>query len=72
MPGAEIQLHCLYVIHSISDRNCSLYIQNWIFKGNAVEIRDYEQWTLKDDGLILQSLGYYGEAEYIRQLTESP
>lgn len=40
--------------------------------GNAVDLRGYEQWTLDDDGLILQSLGYYDEAEYKRQLTESP
>jgi hypothetical protein len=29
----------------------------------------YEQWTLDDDGLILQSLGHYDEAEYQRQLS---
>ena len=36
--------------------------------GNAVDLRGYEQWTLDDDGLILQSLGHYDEAEYQRQL----
>ena len=36
--------------------------------GNAVDLRGYEQWTLDDDGLILQSLGYYDETEYQRQL----
>lgn len=36
--------------------------------GNAVYIQGYEQWTLDEDGLILQSLGYYDEAEYQRQL----
>ena len=40
--------------------------------GNAVDLRGYEQWTLDDEGLILQSLGYYDEAEYKRQLAESP
>ena len=35
---------------------------------NAVDLRGYEQWTLDDDGLILQSLGYYDETEYQRQL----
>ena len=36
--------------------------------GNAVDLRGYEQWTLNDDGLILQSLGHYDEAEYQSQL----
>ncbi len=36
--------------------------------GNAVDLRGYEQWTLDDGGLILQSLGHYDEAEYLRQL----
>jgi steroid delta-isomerase-like uncharacterized protein len=36
--------------------------------GNAVDLRGYEQWTLDDDGLILQSLGHYDETEYQRQL----
>ena len=36
--------------------------------GNAVDLRGYELWTLSDDGLILESLGFYDEAEYERQL----
>ena len=36
--------------------------------GNAVDLRGYEQWTLAEDGLILQSLGHYDEAEYQRQV----
>ena len=36
--------------------------------GNAVDLRGYEQWTLADSGLILESLGHYDEAEFERQL----
>lgn len=36
--------------------------------GNAVDLRGYEVWTLGDDGLIVESLGHYDEAEYQRQL----
>jgi len=36
--------------------------------GNAVDLRGYEVWTLDDSGLILESLGYYDEAEYQRQV----
>lgn len=36
--------------------------------GNAVDLRGYEQWTLTEDGLILESLGHYDESEYERQL----
>lgn len=36
--------------------------------GSAVDLRGYEQWTLAEDGLILESLGHYDEAEYERQL----
>jgi hypothetical protein len=36
--------------------------------GNAVDLRGYEQWTLDDEGLILESLGHYDEVEYQRQL----
>jgi uncharacterized protein (TIGR02246 family) len=36
--------------------------------GNAVDLRGYEQWTLAKDGLILESLGHYDEAEYERQV----
>ena len=36
--------------------------------GNAVDLRGYEQWALDDEGLILESLGHYDEAEYQRQV----
>lgn len=36
--------------------------------GNAVDLRGYEKWTLDDEGLILESLGHYDEAEYRRQV----
>lgn len=36
--------------------------------GNPVDLRGYEQWTLDDDGLILESLGHLDDAEYQRQL----
>lgn len=36
--------------------------------GNAVDLRGYEEWTFGDDGLIVESLGHYDEAEYQRQL----
>jgi steroid delta-isomerase-like uncharacterized protein len=36
--------------------------------GNAVDLRGYELWSMADDGLILESLGHYDEAEYERQL----
>ena len=36
--------------------------------GNRVDLRGYEQWTLDNDGLILESAGYYDDAEYTRQL----
>jgi uncharacterized protein (TIGR02246 family) len=37
--------------------------------GATVDLKGYEQWTLDDDGLILESLGHLDEAEYQRQLT---
>ena len=37
--------------------------------GRAVDLRGYEQWTLDDDGLIVESLGHFDEAEYQRQLS---
>jgi len=40
--------------------------------GNAVDLRGYEQWTLAENGLILESLGHYDEAEYERQLQAVP
>jgi uncharacterized protein (TIGR02246 family) len=36
--------------------------------GNRVDLTGFEQWTLDDDGLILQSRGHLDEAEYQRQL----
>jgi uncharacterized protein (TIGR02246 family) len=39
--------------------------------GNAVDLKGHEEWTLDDNGLILESLGHLDEAEYQRQLTGS-
>lgn len=36
--------------------------------GNAVDLRGNERWTLAENGLILESLGHYDEAEDERQL----
>lgn len=36
--------------------------------GNAVDLTGYEVWTLGEDGLILESRGYFDEEEYERQL----
>jgi steroid delta-isomerase-like uncharacterized protein len=36
--------------------------------GNAVDLRGYEQWTLDERGLILESRGHMDDAEYQRQL----
>ena len=36
--------------------------------GNSVDLDGYEQWTLDEDGLILESLGHLDDAEYQRQL----
>ena len=38
--------------------------------GAYVDLYGYEAWTISDDGLILQSLGHYDEAEYQRQLNQ--
>lgn len=40
--------------------------------GNAVDLEGYERWTLDDDGLILESLGHFDEAEYQQQLQGGP
>lgn len=41
--------------------------------GNAVDLRGYEQWTLDENGLILESRGNMDDAEYQRQLNaDSP
>lgn len=37
--------------------------------GNAVDLRGFEQWTLGEGGLILESRGSMDDAEYQRQLT---
>ena len=37
--------------------------------GKAVDITGYEEWTFGPDGLIVQSLGHYDEAEYQRQVS---
>lgn len=36
--------------------------------GNAVDLKGFEQWTLDQDGLILESRGNMDDAEYQRQL----
>ena len=36
--------------------------------GKAVCISGYEEWTLGADGLIVESNGYFDEAEYQRQV----
>ena len=36
--------------------------------GKSVHISGYEEWTIGPDGLILESLGHFDEAEYQRQL----
>jgi len=40
--------------------------------GNAVDLKGYEQWTLGEDGLILETRGYMDDAEYQRQLHADP
>ena len=50
---------------------------HWIWTGTnsgpggtdrPVRIRGFEEWTMDDDGHILESKGHYDEAEYQRQL----
>jgi nuclear transport factor 2 (NTF2) superfamily protein len=36
--------------------------------GKAVRISGFEEWTLRDDGLIVESRGNYDQDEYDRQL----
>ena len=36
--------------------------------GNKVNISGFEEWTLNSDGLIQESIGYFDEEEYMRQL----
>jgi uncharacterized protein (TIGR02246 family) len=36
--------------------------------GNRVDLTGHEEWTIGDDGLILESRGHLDEAEYQRQL----
>lgn len=38
--------------------------------GKAVRISGYEEWTIDADGLIIESLGHFDEAEYQRQLKD--
>ncbi len=40
--------------------------------GNPVDLKGFEQWTLGVDGLILESRGNMGDAEYQRQLHADP
>jgi hypothetical protein len=36
--------------------------------GKRVRISGFEEWTLGDDGLVVESLGHYDQDEYDRQL----
>jgi hypothetical protein len=36
--------------------------------GHRVRIRGFEEWTIRDDGLIVFSLGHFDQAEYDRQI----
>ena len=36
--------------------------------GNSVRISGFEEWTIGDDGLIVESQGHYDQSEYDRQL----
>ena len=54
-----------------------LVVFRWIWTGTNsgpggtdryVRIRGFEEWTMDDDGHILESKGHYDEAEYQRQL----
>jgi len=38
--------------------------------GRAVRIRGYEEWTIREDGLIAESRGHFDEDEYRRQLAD--
>lgn len=38
--------------------------------GNGVRISGHEEWTLGDDGLVVDSQGHYDAAEYDRQVAE--
>jgi uncharacterized protein (TIGR02246 family) len=59
------------------ERHGSGFIYRWTLSGantgpggtgNRVRIKGYEKWIIGPDGLISRSLGYYDEAEYMRQL----
>jgi hypothetical protein len=43
-------------------------VYHWTLTGGHVKISGYEQWTLDAEGLILNSLGHFDEADYQRQL----
>lgn len=38
--------------------------------GNSVRISGFEEWSIREDGLIAESQGHYDEAEYDRQLQQ--
>jgi uncharacterized protein (TIGR02246 family) len=38
--------------------------------GRTVRISGFEEWTMRDDGLIAGSLGHFDETEYRRQLED--
>ena len=37
--------------------------------GRAVDLRGHEEWAMNEAGKIVESLGHYDEAEYVRQVT---
>lgn len=63
-------------LERVEDEN-GLVVFHWIWTGTNsgpggtdryVRIRGFEEWTMDDDGHILESKGHYDEAEYQRQL----
>ena len=66
------------VVRLVELRETEDYVEfHWYWTGtntgpggteNAVDLRGFEQWTLAEDGLILESLGHFDDAEYQRQL----
>jgi uncharacterized protein (TIGR02246 family) len=59
------------------DRDGGRFVYRWTLTGTntgpggggkRVRISGYEEWTMGPDGLILESLGHFDEAEYQRQL----
>jgi uncharacterized protein (TIGR02246 family) len=71
-PDMEVQLEHL---EQIGDK--SVFHWHWTGtntgpggSGNAVDLYGYEEWTIDDSGLIVQSLGNYDEESYAHQIME--